>query len=170
MAPSPELEQNGARPVEPRGTLNDAIAIAAIVHKGQLDKAGDAYILHPLRMMMRMNDETSRIVAVLHDVVEDSPEEDKWDFERLRTNGFSEEVIAAVNCVTDRKDQGETYEEFVERAASNRIARQVKIADLEDNMNMLRLGSVGEKQLDRLARYHRSWLYLMEQTDGQPQG
>ena len=90
------------------GTLNDAIAIAAIVHKGQLDKAGDPYILHPLRMMMRMHDKTSRIVAVLHDVVEDSPKADKWDFERLRTNGFSEEVIAALDCVTDRKEQGET--------------------------------------------------------------
>lgn len=160
VAPSPELEQNSARPVEPRGTLNDAIAIAAIVHKGQLGKAGDPYILHPLRMMMRMNDETSRIVAVLHDVVEDSADEDKWDFERLRTNGFSDEVIAAVNCVTDREDEGETYDEFVERAASNPIARQVKIVDLEDNMNMLSLGAVRPKDLERLAKYHRAWTSL----------
>lgn len=144
------------------GSLNDAIAIASVVHKGQFDRAGEPYIMHPLRMMMRMNDETSRIVAVLHDVVEDSPDEDKWDFERLRKAGFSEEVIAALDCVTDRKEQGETYDEFVERAASNQVARKVKIADLEDNMNMLRLGVVGEKQLERLARYHRSWKRLKE--------
>ncbi len=146
-------------------TLEDAIAIAAQVHKGQTDKAGDPYILHPLRMMMRMPDETARIVAVLHDVVEDSrenPSPDKWDFERLRSSGFSEEVIEAVDCVTDRKEHGETYEKFVDRVASNSIARRVKIADLEDNMNMLRLGTVGEKQLERLARYHRSWKRLKE--------
>jgi (p)ppGpp synthase/HD superfamily hydrolase len=141
-------------------TLEEAISIAAKVHAGQKDKAGDPYILHPLRMMMRMSDETTRIVAVLHDVVEDSSEEDKWDAQRLRSAGFTEEVIEALDCVTDRKDQGETYEEFVERAASNPVSRQVKIADLEDNMNMLRLGAVGEKQLERLARYHRSWKRL----------
>lgn len=147
------------------GTLNDAIAIAAKAHKGQIDKAGDPYILHPLRMMMRMPNETTRIVAILHDVIEDTknnPPPDKWDAPRLQSAGFTEEVIAALDCVTDRKDQGESYPEFVERAASNPIARRVKIADLEDNMNMLRLGTVGEKQLERLARYHRSWKRLKE--------
>jgi (p)ppGpp synthase/HD superfamily hydrolase len=140
------------------GTLNDAIAIAAIAHKGQFDKAGDPYILQPLRMMMRMVDDDARIVAVLHDVVEDSSEEDKWDSERLRMTGFSEEVIEAVDCVTKRN--GESYEDFVDRAASNPIAIRVKIADLEDNMNILRLDVVNERRLERIAKYHRSWKRL----------
>lgn len=139
-------------------TLNDAIAIAAVVHKGQFDKAGAPYIFHPLRMMMKMDDDTARIVAVLHDVVEDSAPEDKWDFERLRNAGFSEEVIEAVNCVTER--EGESYEDFIERASANPIARKVKIADLEDNMNMLRLDAVNDRSLARVARYHRSWKRL----------
>lgn len=119
IEPGQELEQTGAVRKESLGTLNDAIAIAALAHKGQSDKAGDPYILHPLRMMMRMVDEDARIVAVLHDVVEDSSNEDKWDSERLRMTGFSEAVIEAVDCVTKRN--GESYEDFVDRAASNPI-------------------------------------------------
>lgn len=109
---------------------------------------------------MRMVDEEARIVAVLHDVVEDSPGHDKWTFDRLRDEGFSETVIDALDGVTDRKEQGESYEDFVKRAAANPISSKVKIADLEDNMNMLRLNKVGTKQLDRLEKYHRSWIFL----------
>jgi (p)ppGpp synthase/HD superfamily hydrolase len=144
-------------------TIEDAIAIAAHAHKGQFDKSGAPYFLHPLRIMTRMTSETAMIVAVLHDVVEDTrenPPESKWTFDRLREAGFTAEVIEALDGVTDRKGSGESYEEFVERAASNPISRAVKIADLEDNMNMLRLGEIRQKDLDRLERYHRSWLKL----------
>lgn len=143
-------------------TLEQAVAIAANVHEGQKDKAGAPYLLHPLRLMMRMKSETAMIVAVLHDVVEDSSPEDKWTFDRLRENGFSEEVIQAVDGVTNR--EGESYESFVERAAANPISCEVKIADLEDNMNLLRLGEIRPKDLDRLEKYHRSWLNLMTQA------
>jgi (p)ppGpp synthase/HD superfamily hydrolase len=139
-------------------SLENAIAIAATAHKGQTDKAGAPYILHPLRMMMKMADRAAQIAAVLHDVVEDSPDEDKWTFERLIEAGFDDEVVEAVNCLTKR--EGEGYEEFIRRAATNPVACRVKIADLEDNMNVLRIGEIRPRDLERLEKYHRSWRYL----------
>lgn len=137
-------------------TLEDAISIAALAHKGQRDKADAVYLLHPLRMMMQMKSEAAMIVAVLHDVVEDTD----WTFEMLREQGFSEEVLTALDGVTNRS--GESYDEFIERAKTNPIARQVKIADLEDNMNMRRIGEVRPKDLERLEKYHKSWRLLTE--------
>src|SRR5689334_3011231 len=136
------MKNNQKRPA----TLEDAIAIAATVHKGQTDKAGAPYILHPLRLMMQMKTEAEMMVAVLHDVVEDSREqEDGWTFEKLRAAGFSDEVLAALDCVTNRT--GESYDEFIIRAAANPVARRVKIADLEDNMNIRRMSEMRPKDL-----------------------
>jgi (p)ppGpp synthase/HD superfamily hydrolase len=154
-----------------RAILNDAISIAAIVHKEQIDKAGDPYILHPLRLMMKMTTDEARITAVLHDVVEDSrqhPPELKWDIERLKAVGFSDEIIEAIDGLTDRIELGEDYDAFVERASRNPISRKVKIADLEDNMNLPRMSNIGTKDLDRLACYHRSWsrLIRLKTSDG----
>ena len=136
-------------------TVEDAISIAAQAHKGQKDKAGAPYLLHPLRMMLRMNSETAMMAAVLHDVVEDTD----WTLGRLHEAGFSDEVIEAVDCLTHR--DGESYEEFVERVRTNPIARQVKIADLEDNMNVRRISQLGAKDLERLEKYHQAWCVLM---------
>jgi (p)ppGpp synthase/HD superfamily hydrolase len=138
-------------------TLEKAILIAAQAHLGQRDKGGAPYILHPLRMMMRMESEAAMIAATLHDVVEDSD----WTLEQLRGEGFSEEVLQAVDCLTRR--DGETYEEFVARAQANAIARQVKIADLEDNMNVKRLGEMTPKELARIEKYHRAWRALTQE-------
>jgi (p)ppGpp synthase/HD superfamily hydrolase len=138
-------------------TLEKAIQIAAQAHLGQRDKGGAPYILHPLRMMMRMESEAAMIAATLHDVVEDSD----WTLEQLRGEGFSEEVLQAVDCLTRR--DGETYEEFVARAQANAIARQVKIADLEDNMNVKRLGEMTPKELARIEKYHRAWRALTQE-------
>jgi len=135
-------------------TIEDAIAIAALAHKGQTDKAGAPYILHPFRLMMKMKSETAMIVAVLHDVVEDT----EWTLDKLRERGFSEEILAAIDCVTNRT--GESYEEFIERVQTNPIAREVKIADLEDNMNIRRISEIRPKDLERLEKYHRSWNVL----------
>ena len=132
-------------------TLEDAISIAANAHKGETDKAGACYILHPLRLMMKMETEAEMMTAILHDVVEDSD----WTIEQLRERGFSEEVLTALDCVTDR--EGESYEKFIERAATNPIARRVKLADLEDNMNMLRIKEIKPKDLTRMKKYHKSW-------------
>ena len=135
-------------------TVEDAISIAAQAHKGQKDKAGAPYLLHPLRMMMRMTSEAAMMAAVLHDVVEDTD----WTLERLRQEGFSDEVLEAVDCLTHR--EGESYEEFVARVRANPMARQVKIADLEDNMNIRRMSRLGAKDLERLEKYHRAWCVL----------
>ncbi|HEX8285937.1 MAG TPA: HD domain-containing protein [Pyrinomonadaceae bacterium] len=135
-------------------TVEDAVSIAARAHRGQKDKAGAPYLLHPLRMMLRMETEAAMMAAVLHDVVEDT----EWTLERLREAGFSEEVLEAVDCLTHR--EGESYQQFVERVRTNRIARQVKIADLEDNMNVRRMNQLGPKELERMEKYHRAWRVL----------
>ncbi len=135
-------------------TIERAILIAAQAHSGQRDKAGAPYILHPLRLMMRMESEDAMIAAVLHDVVEDSD----WTLERLREEGFSEEILQAVDCLTRRDD--ESYDEFIARARANPIARRVKIADLEDNMNVKRIGEMTQKDLARIEKYHCAWRAL----------
>jgi (p)ppGpp synthase/HD superfamily hydrolase len=140
----------------PRPTLEDAIALAVEAHRGQRDKAGQTYILHPLRVMMRLETETERMVAVLHDVVEDSP----WTLERLRGLGYPEEVLGALDCLTKR--EGETYEAFIERVLPHPLARRVKRADLEDNMDVRRLPAVTAKDAERLARYRAAWARLQE--------
>jgi (p)ppGpp synthase/HD superfamily hydrolase len=140
-------------------TIEDAISLAAQAHKGQKDKAGAPYLLHPLRMMMRMDSEAAMMAAVLHDVVEDTG----WTLEQLRDEGFPDEVLTAVDCLTHR--DGESYQEFVERVRTNPIARQVKVADLEDNMNIRRMNQLGAKELERLEKYHKAWRVLTNAGD-----
>jgi (p)ppGpp synthase/HD superfamily hydrolase len=131
--------------------LERAIAIAAEGHAGQVDKAGEPYILHPLRVMLSCATEDERIVGVLHDVVEDCPD---WTFERLRQEGFSDTVLAALDSVTRR--EGEAYEAFVERAATNPIGRRVKLADLGDNCDLGRISAPTERDLGRIDKYRRA--------------
>ena len=137
-------------------TLEDAIIIAVEAHRSQKDKAGAAYITHPLRLMLQMETEPEQMVAVLHDVVEDS----KMTLEGLRERGFSEQVVEAVDGVTARA--GENYEDFILRAKPNPLARKVKMADLRDNMRMDRIAKLKPKDLKRLARYHRALRVLEE--------
>ena len=134
--------------------MEDAISLAVEAHKGQKDRAGQPYILHPLRVMMRLESEAERIVGILHDVVEDTP----ITFDELRQRGYSEEVLSALECVTKR--EGEAYEDFVKRSQPNPLARRVKLADLEDNMDLKRLSEVKEKDLDRLNRSLKAWALL----------
>src|SRR5262249_34535934 len=135
-------------------SLSRAIAIAAEAHQNQLDKSGKAYILHPLRMMFKMTTDEEMMTAILHDVVEDSD----WTIEALRAEGFSESVLQAVECLTSR--DGETYEQFIARVKENPIAVKVKIADLEDNMDMKRLSQFSDKDIERFKKYHRHWREL----------
>ena len=132
-------------------TLERAIVIAAEAHAGTTDKGGAPYILHPLRMMMDLTSAEERIVAVIHDVCEDCP---GWTFERLRGEGFSEEILTALDSVTKR--EGETYEEFALRAAVNPIGRRVKLADLRDNSDLSRITNPTVKDHQRIAKYARA--------------
>lgn len=129
-------------------TLETALEIAIAAHKGQKDKAGTPYILHPLRIMFNVAGDYARIVALLHDVVEDS----ETKIEDLREAGFSEEILDAVDAITHR--QKESYEQYFRRLRNNRLAREVKLADLRDNMDILRLAAVDESAVRRLKRYH----------------
>ncbi|HXS68623.1 MAG TPA: GTP pyrophosphokinase [Candidatus Polarisedimenticolia bacterium] len=131
--------------------LERAIAIAVEAHAGQKDRNGASYILHPLRVMARVQSDDEKIVAILHDVVEDTD----WTFDDLRQEGFSAELIAALDCVTKR--EGEAYEDFVKRSASNALAKRVKIADLEDNMDIRRHEVLEPKDLERFNKYLRAW-------------
>jgi GTP diphosphokinase / guanosine-3',5'-bis(diphosphate) 3'-diphosphatase len=143
-------------------TLERAIAIAAEAHAGQVDKAGAAYILHPLRVMLRMRTESERIAAVLHDVVEDTP----WTLEALAGEVFAPEVLAAVEALTRR--EGESYEVFIARAGANPIGRAVKLADLAENMDLTRLDSPSVQDLARQERYRQAVAQLTE--DGPSSG
>ncbi len=137
-------------------TLEDAIALAVRAHRGQTDKAGAPYVLHVLRVMLRMPDETAMTAAVLHDVVEDTPH----TLDGLRAAGFSEAVVDAVDALTRRG--GETYEAFVRRAGRNPVARLVKRADLEDNMDLRRIARPTDKDLARLRKYRAAWELLRD--------
>jgi (p)ppGpp synthase/HD superfamily hydrolase len=135
-------------------TLEDAITLAVEAHHGHRDKAGQPYILHPLRVMFRLEGETERIVGVLHDVVEDS----HYTLDDLRQMGYSEKIVEAIDHLSRREN--ETYEELVKRAAAHPLSRMVKLADLEDNMDIRRYPALDDKILEHLARYHRAWRKL----------
>jgi (p)ppGpp synthase/HD superfamily hydrolase len=130
-------------------TLERAIAIAAKGHAGQLDKAGQPYILHPIRVMLRVSGASERMAAILHDVVEDTP----VTLAQLATEGFSKEVLDAVDALTKRP--GETRLEAARRAAANPLARVVKLADNAENMDLSRISNPTQKDYDRLEEYKR---------------
>lgn len=136
-------------------TIEKAIEIAVAAHKGQKDKSGADYISHPLRVMERGKSEIEKICGVLHDVLEDS----KWTFEMLENEGFSDEVISVLRCVTKESEE-EDYEIFINRIAQNPIAVEVKINDLLDNMDITRFKSLNEQDLKRLNKYLKAFWKL----------
>ena len=137
-----------------QGPLERAIEIAARTHAGQTDKGGAPYILHPLRVMLRVAPGAQQIVAVLHDVVEDSD----VTFEDLEREGFAAEVISGLRAVT--KVEGESYEDFVGRAARDPVGKAVKLADLMENSDLSRIAQPSQKDLERVAKYRRAIAYL----------
>ena len=145
-------------------TIEKALQIAAKAHEGQKDKSGEPYILHPLRAMMSVAGEEAQIVAVLHDVIEDTP----VTADDLRQAGFSEKGIDAVLCVTHEQD--EPYAEYVIRCKANEIARRVKLADLEDNSRLARTILRPERfdaDVARLRKYFLSYKFLTDQITEQ---
>lgn len=139
------------------GELFDlALKIAIQAHREQKDKSGREYVMHPIRVAERCKDPRAKIVALLHDTIEDT----KVTAEYLRNEGFPDEIISGVLSVTKRKE--ETYDDFVRRAGENVIGREVKIADLEDNMDIRRLNEITEEVVDHLKKYLRAWQYLIK--------
>ncbi len=137
--------------------LEKAITLAAKAHQGQKDRYGKIAILHPLRVMLQMKSEDGMIVAVLHDVVEKS----QITLEQLQGEGFPEDVIRSIDAITRRA--GEDYEEYIVRSASCPLSRQVKIADLEDNMDLMRCnGQLLPEDFQRFTRYHKAWMEIKQ--------
>lgn len=128
-------------------TLEKAIALAATQHAGQLDKGGQAYILHPLCLMLQFSNPTLQIIAVLHDILEDT----STTAEDLEALGFSAEIIQAIQALT--KQTGESRLEAAKRTALNPLATQVKYVDVLDNMNLTRINNPTPHDFARLEEY-----------------
>lgn len=135
--------------------LNEAIEVACRAHSLTVDKQGQPYILHPLRVMMQFEDEVERIVAVLHDVVEDSG----WKLEDL-SYIFPEPIIEALDALTHRDN--ESYEDYLLRVKANPLALRVKLADIKDNTSRLKaLFEVDPKAAVRLdTKYTKARAFL----------
>jgi hypothetical protein len=142
----------------PKPTLERAIVIAVEAHAGQQDKAGNPYILHPLRVMQRVTTEEERIAAILHDVVEDTT----VTMDDLRNDGFSQPVLTAVAALT--KLPGESRMQAAARAVADPIARVVKLADNAENMDMSRIPNPTEKDHARLKEYAQVRALLLGET------
>lgn len=140
--------------------LEKAIKIAVDAHQGQVDKGGSPYILHPLRVMLSVN-EHARVAAVLHDVIEDT----ELTIDDLRNQGIDEASLEAITSLTKQegehsKDEG-GYTKFIERVMKNTIAREIKKADIKDNMNIDRIPNPTEKDYARIEKYKRALEKLM---------
>lgn len=127
--------------------LNKAIEIAAKAHAGQIDKGGAPYILHPLRVMLNCESEAAKVCAVLHDVIEDTD----ITLDDLRAEGFTDEIITILDCLTKR--EGESYDYFIDRVLTNEIACRVKLADLTDNMDLTRIQNPTVKDEECIKKY-----------------
>ena len=130
--------------------LEKAVKLAEKAHAGQVDKGGQPYILHAKRVMERCGTEEEKITAILHDVMEDTP----YTPDDLRREGFSEEILASLLCLTHR--EGEAYMAYIERVCENPLAVRVKCADLEDNMDLRRIPEPAEQDFARLEKYQRA--------------
>ncbi len=128
-------------------TLENAIVLATTQHAGQLDKAGQPYILHPLRLMLQFSNPTLQIIAVLHDILEDTA----TTAEDLKALGFSAEIIQSIQALT--KQTGESRLETAKRTVLNPLATQVKYVDVLDNMNLTRINNPTARDFARLEEY-----------------
>lgn len=135
--------------------LDNAIELACKAHKGQVDKAGQPYILHPLRLMLKFKNTQEQIVAVLHDTIEDSD----MTLKDLANYGFSELILDALDCLSKRENEG--YEEFIKRILPNDLAKKIKIEDIKDNLDLTRIESINNEDLKRVSKYHNSLQALL---------
>ena len=136
-----------------------ALRLCYEYHKGQTDKAGAPYFLHPISVALRVTTESEKITALLHDIIEDTEltlsDLRNFDF------AFSDEVIEAVKAIT--KDPNEDYFEYIYRVKKNPIATAVKIADLKHNLDLSRLSEVTDKDRRRAAKYRKALKILVSE-------
>ena len=134
--------------------LELALSLAKKAHRGQFDKAGVDYIEHPIYVASQVDTEEEKAVALLHDVIEDSP----FTAEELLQAGLPETVVTAVQVLTKKKEKD--YQTYLENVKSNSLARVGKLADLKHNSDLSRLSSVTDKDLERLEKYKKAIDYL----------
>jgi (p)ppGpp synthase/HD superfamily hydrolase len=137
--------------------IERAIEIAVNAHKNQKDKSGTPYILHLIRVMEKGKTEIEKICGILHDLVEDT----NWTFEKIAKEGFSNEIIDVLKCVT-KESENENYNHFIKRVMKNETAISVKINDLKDNMDITRLSKLTDRDLKRLNKYLHAYNQLIE--------
>lgn len=125
-------------------------------HKDQFDKGGKPYYLHPEYVASLGKTEDEKIVGYLHDVVEDT----KYTFNDLKELGINDDCLEALKLLTH--DKSESYEDYVKRIKTNELARQVKLNDLTNNMDLSRLVEVTSKDLERVEKYKKYYKYLSE--------
>jgi (p)ppGpp synthase/HD superfamily hydrolase len=133
-----------------------ALKLCFEAHKEQTDKSGMPYVFHPFHLAEQMADEATTVVALLHDVVEDT----ELTFEDLEKQGFNDEIIKALMLLTHEKSV--PYMEYVGEIKKNKIATKVKLADLKHNSDLSRLSVIDEKALKRKERYEKAIKFLEE--------
>lgn len=135
--------------------IEDAITIAIEAHKGQVDKCGERYILHPMHVMEQVNTEDEKVCAILHDVVEDTP----WTLEQLKEQGLTDVQSEALDLLTHQK--GVPYLEYVKNLSTNDIARSVKTEDLKHNLDLTRMRKAVAHGADiaKMERKRRLYMY-----------
>ncbi len=126
-----------------------AINLMYKYHNGQFDKSGLPYVFHPFTVAFNMKDEETCIVALLHDIVEDTA----CTFEELETL-FSNEIVNAIKLMTH--DPNEDYFSYIEKISTNRIASLVKISDLKHNSDKSRLNNITKKDINRIEKYRKA--------------
>jgi (p)ppGpp synthase/HD superfamily hydrolase len=135
--------------------LEKAIDTSLYAHRGQFDKAGKPYVSHPIYLACKMRTEEEKIVALLHDVVEDTD----VTLEDLEQEGFAKDIITAIKAIT--KEDGEDYFDYIKRVKKNLLATKVKIEDLKHNMDITRIKEPKEKDFERLEKYKKAMEILM---------
>jgi hypothetical protein len=137
--------------------IEKALEIVIKAHKGQTDKAGKPYIGHLLRVMQMGMTEDEKLCGLLHDLIEDTD----FSFDMLEAEGFPPRIIDALKCLTKRKN--ESYDVFIDRVLTNKLATAVKINDLKDNMNIKRLDEIRQTDIERLNKYLKAYRRLIGQ-------
>ncbi len=135
--------------------LKVAIDLANKYHYGQVDKGGLPYVLHPLYVMVQVDGVKAKIVAILHDILEDTP----IIVDDLINYGFDLNIVDAIVSIT--KIDGESYSDYLKRVKDNELARIVKLADLSHNMDISRLSNPTKKDYKRVEKYKKAYEYLI---------
>ncbi|MDO5540126.1 MAG: HD domain-containing protein [Eubacteriales bacterium] len=135
-----------------------AVEIATNAHKGQKDKGGNPYINHPLKVAEGLEEMEMKIVAVLHDVLEDSD----MRAEELLEKGFPEKLVEAICVLTHKKGDPDSYEEYIRKVKQNPIARKVKIEDIKHNLDLSRIPNPVPGDFKRCEKYKKALRYLKE--------